>query len=135
MEVLKYFNVLFMSTSGFFMKKSSFVILILTLLSSFGAKAGGWTGFQQIESIIIEGNAEGTKSWAMIGLVGGVAPALLPGGCNGGGIVVYLDSEKGRAMLSTALSARMADKPIRVALSGCAAETIADRAVIGNMWL
>ena len=114
---------------------NKFALLIFSLSISFSSFSGGWTGFQKIDGIIVEGNAEGTSSWAMINLDGGVNPDLLPEGCKGGAMVIYLDSEKGRAMLALALSARMADKSIRVSAGVCAKDTISTRAEIGNIWL
>lgn len=111
--------------------------LIAILLIPFSLQAfsgGGWTPYQEIESIIIE--SPNTKGTALIVLKGGVSDANRPTGCDAVYNTVSLEGENGRGILSVALSAKMAGQPVRLALAYDESGTCGNgRPTIMSIWL
>lgn len=69
---------------------------------------------RMIENIIVEGDAGGT---ALLVISGGVPEDFIPPACNAIYNTQDLSTSKGRGQLALALSAYMAGKPVRLALS------------------
>ena len=123
-----------MSIGNLKMRKYILILSLLTFsLQSFAL--GGWTGYQTITGIIIEGPEPG---YALVTVEGGVPVGNLPlsSGCSSVYNSVSLATERGRAILSAALAARLADKPVRLALGTTAEGTCPhERPQINNIWL
>lgn len=111
------------------------IILAVFLFSvSLQSFSGGWTPPLDIESILIESPASGGE--ALIVLKGEIPTANTPGAdCDSVFNRVTLDNEEGRAILSVALSAKMAGQQVKLALArptdGCPYE----RPTIMSIWL
>jgi hypothetical protein len=92
------------------------------------AVPGAWMPqARMIESIVVEGDAGGT---ALLIISGGVPEDFIPPACNSGYNTLDLSTSKGRGQLALALSAYMAGKPVRLALS-----CIGSRPLVTHIWL
>jgi hypothetical protein len=115
-----------------------FRIILIAMLLPFSLQVfalGGWTGYQKITGIVIEGPEPG---YALITLEGGVPAGNLPAdtGCSSVYNSIALDSDRGRSILSVALAARLSDKPVRLALGTAVDGTCPiERPQINNIWL
>jgi len=111
------------------MKKILLLFVVMTLSGSLFA--AGWTPApgQKISGIIVEGSD--TSGTALIIIDGGVPAANLPSECSSIYNKVSLETERGRGMLAVALAAKLADKPVRLALGACDGT----RPLITNIWL
>jgi hypothetical protein len=92
------------------------------------AAPGAWMPqARMIESIVVEGDAGGT---ALLIISGGVPEDFIPPACNSIYNTLDLSTSKGRGQLAVALSAYMAGKPVRLALS-----CIGSRPLVTHIWL
>lgn len=94
--------------------------ILITCLTVFSVQvfSDGWMPTAKtIKEIIIEGSE--TSGTALIVIEGGVPADNIPSECNSAYNTVDLTTEKGRAILSIALAARISDKPVRLALTTC----------------
>ena len=111
-------------------KMYKLVLALLIIPFSLQVVSEGWTPtYQKISGIIIEGAED--SGTALIIIDGGVPAANIPNNCNSIYNTVSLKTEKGRGVLSVALSAKMADKPVRLALGACSGT----RPLITHIWL
>lgn len=79
------------------------------------AAPGAWMPqARMIENIIVEGDAGGT---ALLIISGGVPEDFIPPACNSIYNTLDLSTSKGRGQLAVALSAYMAGRPVKLALS------------------
>jgi len=100
------------------MKKTASIVKLFTLAfslilaPSLKADPGTWMPQKKhISEIIIEG------STALILIAGGVPSTHIPSECNSPYNTILLDTEHGKGVLSVALAARVANMPVRLALS------------------
>jgi len=109
--------------------KLSLLIVCSVVSSQLLSAPGAWMPTaKKISGIVIEGSdISGT---ALIIIEGGVQPDYIPTECNSKYNTVDLTTEKGRGILSMALSARMSDKPVKLALA-CKG----NRPFITHIWL
>jgi hypothetical protein len=89
-----------------------FLLISVAFISS--AKAD-WQGPTTISEILVEGEADGSRIYIIFDSVPDTA------GCTGATRFtrVYGNTEKGRLILSVAMDAELANKPVTVALGGC----------------
>ena len=98
------------------MLKNILFFVGVSLVAQVSAAPGGWTPTpQKISGIVIEGSE--TNGTALILIDGGVPADYIPSECNSPYNTADLTTEKGRGILSVALSARLADKPVKLALT------------------
>ena len=114
--------------------KKSLILIMWFVFYAEGALAnpGAWIPhFKSISSIFIEGDDNGR---ALIQLEGGIPPEYIPEGCRDGADstynTVFLNTEKGKAIYSMALSAYLAGKSVKIAVS-----CTGSRPLITHIWL
>ncbi len=79
------------------------------------AAPGDWMpDARKIAQVVVEGPDTGG---ALIIIEGGVQQDFIPPACNSPYNTIYLNNDKGRAVYSMALSAYLAGKPVKLALS------------------
>ncbi|MDX1303038.1 hypothetical protein [Photobacterium sp.] len=111
------------------MLKKYYFILFAFCSFHVTAQPGHWMPTaKKISGIVVEGIE--TSGKALIIIDEGVPDRFIPAECKSPYNTVDLTTEKGRGILSVALSARMADKPVKLALS-----CIGARPLITHIWL
>ncbi len=95
--------------------KVNFMVFLCATAAPAIAVPGDWMPeARKIAQLIVEGNDMGS---ALIVIEGGVHQDFIPPACNSQYNTVYLNTDKGKAIYSTALSAYLAGKPVKLALS------------------
>jgi hypothetical protein len=95
--------------------RSFFVLVIAVVAVPVMAVPGDWMPeAKKIAQIVVEGADTGG---ALIVIEGGVQPESIPPACNSQYNTIYLNTDKGKAVYSMALSAYLAGKPVKLALS------------------
>jgi len=93
-------------------------ITILFLVSSYTySAAGSWSPYSKISNIFIEGSD--TVAVATLTFETNIPDSYKNPSCLSNYITIDLSNDKGRAMYSLVLAARLADKEIRVTLPFC----------------
>jgi hypothetical protein len=111
------------------MYKNIFLVLIALLSFQALSNGGSWMPTaKKISGIVVEGGE--TNGTALIIIDGGVPDDFIPSECKSPYNTIDLTTEKGRGILSVALSARMSDKPVKLALT-CKG----NRPFITHIWL
>ncbi|TQV69647.1 hypothetical protein FKG94_22910 [Exilibacterium tricleocarpae] len=114
------------------MLKSPLLIVSLLFFSGYISAAPGelMPVAKKIDSIMIQAGAVNPE--ALIVIEGGVPVTHIPSECNAPHNTVDLTTEHGKSVFSMALAARLAEKPVRLALS-CTSN--GDRPLIKNILL
>lgn len=99
------------------MKKLKILLFGCILISTqVFSSQGGWMPIaKNIESIVVEGGSTGSS--ALIVIEGGVPADFIPTNCSSEYNTVDLTTDHGKSVLSIALAAKMAGKPIKLALA------------------
>ncbi|MCW8825525.1 MAG: hypothetical protein OQK78_03780 [Gammaproteobacteria bacterium] len=111
------------------MIKKILFLIVISISTQVTATPGNWMPVaKNISGIIIEGGEN--SGVATILIEGGVQAEYIPSDCNTPYNTADLTTEKGRGILSVALSARLSNMPVKLALS-----CIGGRPLITHIWL